>query len=98
VSRKRWGLVALVCCLPALLATMSRAQSPADPALVVGQVSLRVEQSTPEQRRLDVGLAIFDPGIPLNEASHSMLGIFPEIRKAEAQFMPVLLRQVLLAG
>jgi hypothetical protein len=83
------------------LATTTLAQAPADPALVahpVGQVDLRVDHSTPEQRMLDIGLAIFSPGIPLNEASHSMLGIFPEIRKAEAQFMPVLLRQVLLTA
>jgi hypothetical protein len=93
------GFFALLCCLPALLAAPVGAQTPTDPELVavpVGQVTLRVEQSMPEQRLLDVGLAVFDPGIPLNEASHSMLEIFPEIRKAESQFMPVLLRQTLL--
>jgi hypothetical protein len=97
--KRGWGVCALLWCLPALLATTAGAQTPTDPemvALPVGQVTLRVEQSTPEQRLLDVGLAVFNPGIPLNEASHSMLEIFPEIRKAEAQFMPVLLRQVLL--
>ena len=100
VIKKGWVLLALLC-FPVLLTTTTLAQPPADPALValpVGQVNLRVEQSTPEQRMLDVGLAIFNPGIPLNEASHSMLGIFPEIRKAEAQFIPVLLRQVLLTA
>ena len=100
VIKKGWVLLALLC-FPVFLATTTLAQAPADPALVarpVGQVNLRVEHSTPEQRMLDIGLAIFSPGIPLNEASHSMLGIFPEIRKAEAQFMPVLLRQVLLTA
>jgi hypothetical protein len=97
--KRGWGVCALLWCLPALLATTAGAQTTTDPEMVavpVGQVTLRVEQSTPEQRLLDVGLAVFNPGIPLNEASHSMLEIFPEIRKAEAQFMPVLLRQVLL--
>ena len=100
VIKKGWVLLALLC-FPVFLATTTLAQAPADPALVahpVGQVNLRVDHSTPEQRMLDIGLAIFSPGIPLNEASHSMLGIFPEIRKAEAQFMPVLLRQVLLTA
>jgi len=100
VIKKGWVLLALLC-FPVFLATTTLAQAPADPALVahpVGQVDLRVDHSTPEQRMLDIGLAIFSPGIPLNEASHSMLGIFPEIRKAEAQFMPVLLRQVLLTA
>ena len=64
--------------------------------LPVGDVSLRIAQSTPEALMLDVGLAIFDPGIPLDESSHSRLGIFPEIRKAEAKFMPVLLREALM--
>ena len=97
----RRGCCALLSCLLALAAAMARAQAPIDPALVpipVGSVNLRVERSTPEQDMLDVGLAIFNPGIPLDEASHSILGIFPEIRKAESQFMPVLLRQVLLAS
>tara|TARA_R110001599_G_scaffold353870_1_gene601276 strand:- start:61802 stop:62935 length:1134 start_codon:yes stop_codon:yes gene_type:complete len=101
VIKKGWACFALLCCIPVLLASTAGAQTAADAGLValpVGPVSLQVEQSTPEQRRLHVGLAIFDPGIPLNEASHSMLGIFPEIRKAESQFMPVLLRQVLVAS
>ena len=49
-----------------------------------------------ETGQLDVGLPIFDPGIPANASTHSKLGIFPEIRKAEAKYMPVLLRQVLV--
>jgi hypothetical protein len=46
--------------------------------------------------QLDVGLLIFDPGIPADESTHSRLGIFPEIRKSEAKYMPVILRQVLI--
>lgn len=90
-----------IVCLMVLAIPAVWAQTSNDPALSavpVGNVRLRVEPSTPEQDRLDVGLAIFVPGIPIDEASHSRLGIFPEIRKAEAQFMPVLLRQVLSAS
>jgi hypothetical protein len=102
VKTNLWrGCCALLGCLLIMAAAIARAQAPIDPALVaipVGSVNLRVERSATEQDMLDVGLAIFNPGIPLDEASHSMLGIFPEIRKAESQFMPVLLRQVLLAS
>ncbi len=98
VSRPVVALLALCC----LLAVPARAQQlTTDPALAVtpvGSVTLRVEQSPREEDMLDVGLVIFDPGIPIDQSSHSKLGIFPEIRKAEAQFMPVLLRQVLLAS
>jgi hypothetical protein len=45
---------------------------------------------------VDVGVRIFDPGIPADASTHSKLGIFPEIRKAEAKYMPVMLRQVLV--
>ena len=45
---------------------------------------------------VDVGLVIFDPGIPADESTHSKLGIFPEIRKAEAKYMPVILRETLI--
>jgi len=51
-----------------------------------------------EDHRIDVGLLVFDPGIPEDESLHSKLGIFPEIRKSEAKYMPVLLRDVLIAS
>lgn len=49
-----------------------------------------------EERLVDVGLLIFDPGIPADKSSHSKLGIFPEIRKSEAKYMPVILREAFL--
>jgi hypothetical protein len=62
----------------------------------VGEVALQVVQSIDEASLLDVGVAIFDPGIPEDASTHGRLGVFPEIRKAEARYMPVVLRQVLL--
>ncbi|TDG13691.1 hypothetical protein E2F43_09220 [Seongchinamella unica] len=47
-------------------------------------------------RLLDVGLAIFDPGIPEDESTHSALEIFPRIRHAEAKYLPVTLRRELV--
>ena len=94
-----WGAAcALFGCLLVLAAPVARAQAmdPGLAAVPVGNVTLNVERGTSEQDMLDVGLVIFSPGIPLDESLHSQMGIFPDIRKAEAQFMPVLLRQVLL--
>lgn len=63
---------------------------------VVGEVSLQVVATPPDSRLLDVGLAIFDPGIPEDKSTHSKLGIYPEIRKSEASFMAVILRRALV--
>jgi len=88
--------------LLAIVAGFARGQSVSmgatEPVVEVTGVTLHVVASASEQELLDVGIAVFDPGIPPDESSHSRLGIFPEIRKAEAQFMPVLLRQVLQAS
>jgi hypothetical protein len=63
----------------------------------VGEVDLRLPVgATAEFALLDIGLVIFDPGIPENAASHSKEGIFPEIRKAEARYLPYLLRETLV--
>ena len=59
-------------------------------------ISLNTAGQQGEASMLDVGLVIFDPGIPADASTHSKLGIFPEIRKSEAKFIPVVLRQVLL--
>jgi hypothetical protein len=95
------ALLALWClsglALPLLASEEATAGSTSPPG-IVGSVTLLQAAEQSEDALLDVGLAIFDPGIPADQASHSKLGIFPEIRKAEAQFMPVFLRQVLVAS
>ncbi len=53
----------------------------------------------PESELLDVGIRVFDPGIPKNiEADEEALAkkrIYPDLRKAEARYIPTLLRQTL---
>jgi hypothetical protein len=53
----------------------------------------------PEAELLDVGIRVFDPGIPKNlESDDEALAkkrIYPDLRKAEARYMPTLLRQTL---
>jgi hypothetical protein len=60
-------------------------------------VVLRLPSSEPAAHAmLDVGLVIFDPGLPANPVNNSKLGIFPEIRKAESRYQPYLLRENLV--
>lgn len=67
-----------------------------EPPAAVGAVELRVGEAPGDYALLDVGVVILDPGIPADPASHSEQGIFPEIRRAEARYLPVLLRGALV--
>jgi hypothetical protein len=53
----------------------------------------------PESELLDVGIRVFDPGIPKNlegdEEALAKKRIYPDLRKAEARYMPTLLRATL---
>jgi len=56
----------------------------------------------PESELLDVGVRVFDPGIPPEVENDAELqqkkGIYPDVRKAEARFMAMLLRNTLEAS
>ncbi len=65
--------------------------------LVLWQTPLSLAQEAASSR-LDVGVLVFDPGIPADASTHSKLGVFPEIRRSEAKYMPVLLRELLVAS
>ena len=54
----------------------------------------RAPTGLPEEARLDVGLLIFDPGLP-PEGEELPEGLHPGIRSAEAHYLPCLLRQTL---
>jgi len=89
LSKVRACLAVRALCIVACVAFMAQEQ----PALAAtGNES----GTTVEGGQLDVGLPIFGPGIPADASTHSKLGIFPEIRKAEAKYMPVMLRQALV--
>ncbi|UTA46646.1 hypothetical protein L1F30_10775 [Simiduia sp. 21SJ11W-1] len=53
----------------------------------------RVSQEIPEHLLLDVGIQIFDPGI--DDAADSDDLVFPEVRRAESRYMPVMLAETL---
>jgi hypothetical protein len=50
----------------------------------------------PDKPRLNVSIAAFDPGVPVDQSLHRDLEIFPRIRKIEAMFLPFVLRQTLV--
>src|SRR5512141_1309325 len=61
--------------------------------------AVQATSEIPQQELLDVGVRLFDPGIPKGaeedlEAA-AKKGIYPDIRKAEARFMPNVLRKTL---
>ena len=53
----------------------------------------------PETELLDVGIRVFDPGIPENikdnDEALAKKRIYPDLRKAEARYVPTLLRETL---
>ncbi len=57
--------------------------------------ALTAVETIPEDQLLDVGIQIFDPGIPEDEATWEKLRIFPTVRKAEARFIPLVLQDTL---
>ena len=49
-------------------------------------------ETIPEGQLLDVGIAIFDPGLDEYDEDER---VYPEVRKAESRFMPNLLSQAM---
>src|SRR5262245_65976996 len=53
----------------------------------------------PQAELLDVGIRVFDPGIPKNiendEEALAKKRIYPDLRRADARYMPTLLRATL---
>lgn len=63
---------------------------------------IQASTEIPESELLDVGVRIFDPGIPPEVESDAELqqkkGIYPDVRRAEARYMAMLLRNTLEAS
>ena len=49
----------------------------------------------PQDELLDVGVHLFDPNVPDDEKEQEARRIFPDVRKAESRYMPVMLRDTL---
>jgi hypothetical protein len=62
---------------------------------------VQAQQEIPAAELLDIGIHVFDPGIPASPTDEEALAkkrIFPGLRKAEARWMPVKLRATLEAS
>jgi hypothetical protein len=58
-------------------------------------VAQKATAEIPQDELLDVGIHMFDPNIPADPAEQEKRRIYPDVRKAEARYMPVLLRDTL---
>jgi hypothetical protein len=60
-------------------------------------VAQKATAEIPQDELLDVGIHMFDPNIPEDPVEQEKRRIYPDVRKAEARYMPVLLRDTLEA-
>ena len=88
-------LAAAVLAIPMLLAGCVTSETKPIPKIAAKQATVHI----PEAELLDVGIRIFDPGIPKNlegdEEALAKKRIYPDLRKAEARYIPTLLRATL---
>jgi hypothetical protein len=60
---------------------------------------VRAAAEVPDDERLDVGIILFDPGVaPGSEEADEKKLIFPEVRRAEARYMPYQLKTTMEAS
>jgi hypothetical protein len=88
-------LAAAAVAIPMLLAGCVTSETKPIPKIAAKQATVHI----PQAELLDVGIRVFDPGIPKNlESDDEALAkkrIYPDLRKAEARYMPTLLRSTL---
>ena len=72
------------------------------PALAGSEVkppeqAIQAVEEIPEDRLLDVAIEIFDPGIPdpATTKPKAMEGVYPDVRKSEARYVPMQLKETL---
>jgi hypothetical protein len=55
----------------------------------------KATSEVPEDELLDVGVRLFDPNVPEDEQEREKHRIFPEVRKAESRYIPLMIRDTL---
>jgi hypothetical protein len=55
----------------------------------------RATTEVPADELLDVGVRLFDPNVPEDEKKREKERVFPEVRKAESRYIPVMIRDTL---
>ena len=85
-----------------MIASATLAGCTSTEVLVAHSVPLAAaKQEVPEAELLDVGIAVFDPGVPAGEVDKKVVeqlireGTFVQIRRSESLYMAVLLRDTL---
>ncbi len=53
------------------------------------------QQEVPESQLLDVAVQVFDPGLPATDKEIEEAGLFPEVRRSEARYIPYQLKETL---
>jgi hypothetical protein len=90
-------LAGVVIATVALLAGCVTSETRPIPKIAAKQATVHI----PETELLDVGVRVFDPGIPEslkdNDEALAKKRIYPDLRKAEARYIPTLLRETLEA-
>ena len=86
----RAGLAAAALLALATTGCVVRDQRPMAPV-----VAQKATAEIPQDELLDVGIHVFDPNVPEDEKEQEQKRIFPEVRKAESRYVPVLLRDTL---
>jgi hypothetical protein len=90
-------LAGVVIATVALLSGCVTSETKPIPKIAAKQATVHI----PETELLDVGVRVFDPGIPEsikdNDEALAKKRIYPELRKAEARYFPTLLRETLEA-
>jgi hypothetical protein len=88
-------LAAAALAIPMLLAGCVTSETKPIPKIAAKQATVHI----PQAELLDVGIRVFDPGIPKNiendDEALAKKRIYPDLRKAEARYMPTLLRSTL---
>jgi hypothetical protein len=88
-------LAAAALAIPMLLAGCVTSETKPIPKIAAKQATVHI----PEPELLDVGIRVFEPGIPKNiendDEALAKKRIYPDLRKAEARYMPTLLRATL---
>ncbi|PZN35187.1 MAG: hypothetical protein DIU71_00600 [Proteobacteria bacterium] len=57
--------------------------------------AVKATAEVPPEQLLDIGVHLFDPNIPADEAQQEKQRIFPEVRKAEARYVAMQIRNTL---
>ena len=88
-------LAAAALAIPMLLAGCVTSETKPIPKIAAKQATVHI----PQNELLDVGIRVFDPGIPENikdnDEALAKKRIYPDLRRAEARYIPTLLRETL---